>query len=134
MPLVENGKGVGRKKFVPSDVERALVRTSCAGGIKHDQIYGGLGIGKTTFYREFKAEVEYGNMHMNVAVINKVYQAAMGGSVKAMIYWLSTRMPEEWSPSYQLRHGLIGKKDEEYILEMHMGLPSDKVFDDPQKE
>lgn len=128
MPFVKK-EGGGRPKFEPSDTERALVRTAISGGVRHDQIWESLGIKKTAFYRIFKEEVKVGAVHMDIAMMNAVYKAGMNGNVKAMIYWLSTRRPKDWSPSYQLRHGIIGEEGEDYILEMNMGLPADKIID-----
>lgn len=71
-------------------------------GLSDIQIAHNIGISKTTYYKwinenaEFADTIKKGKEIVDYEVTNALYQAAIGGNVTAMIFWLKNRRPDKW--------------------------------------
>jgi hypothetical protein len=87
-------KKTGRKKIEFSDEMIRKIETLAAQGMSQDQISYALGISKGTYFKEKRNNPTINDVWsrgkaMGIAkVSNALFQAAMGGNVTAMIFWL----------------------------------------------
>lgn len=90
----------GRKPYVPTDKERALVRWAVACGTTQEHIATLLGISVDTLSRRFKSELATGKVEANLKLARVLYSLAEEGNVTALIFWLKTQ--GRWSEVNQL--------------------------------
>lgn len=91
----------GRKAWTPPDLK--MVEKIAESGLSQREIAVKLGISYETLRKkkkdnkEFEDAIEKGRASAHSNVANKLMQAAMGGSVSAMIYFLKCRYPKQWN-------------------------------------
>lgn len=91
----------GRKKFVPTDEERRQVELLAGLGIPVAKIALLVrdGIGQSTLYRHFAADMQRGQARADSEIAQTLYQQAMSGNTAALIFWAKTRL--RWSEKVQ---------------------------------
>jgi len=91
----------GRKKFVPTDEERKQVELLAGLGIPVAKIALLVrgGIGQSTLYRHFAADMQRGQARADSEIAQTLYQQAMSGNTAALIFWAKTRL--RWSEKVQ---------------------------------
>lgn len=79
-----------------------LIENWAKGGLTEKQIAHNMGISEHTL-NEWKKKkpqliqsLKKGKEIVDYEVINALYQAAIGGNVTAMIFWLKNRRPDKW--------------------------------------
>jgi hypothetical protein len=91
----------GRKKFVPTDEERRQVELLAGLGIPVAKIALLVrgGIGQSTLYRHFAADMQRGQARADSEIAKTLYQQAMRGNTAALIFWAKARL--RWSEKVQ---------------------------------
>lgn len=94
MPRQPTGKPHGRPRFKPTDDDRKTVSLMCAVGIPHEGIARciGDGIDDKTLRKHFKEELETAKVRANAKVGGTIFNAAIGGDMKAATLWAKTQM------------------------------------------
>lgn len=77
---------------IPQSNDRETVSKLAAVGIPQKDIATVLGIDAKTLRKHYRNELDKAMTEANAAVAGKLYNAAMAGSVPAMIFWCKTRM------------------------------------------
>ena len=80
-----------RPSFTPTEDQRRQVKLMAAMGNSHDSIGKVIGIAPKTLRKHFDQELIRGVIEANTQVARMLYQAAMNGSLAAMIFWLKCR-------------------------------------------
>jgi hypothetical protein len=98
--------GSGRKRFVPTDVERKQVEAMSGYGVPFEQIAALIrdGIDIDTLRKYFGIELINGKAKANAQVGKGIFQKAMAGDTTAQIWWSKTQM--RWSETQ--KHELTG--------------------------
>jgi DNA-binding XRE family transcriptional regulator len=98
---------MGRTKWQPADLEK--VKQLAAQGLTRDQIAQALGVCRDTIFERLKDNPDFADAIKEGAAVglknvtNALYEAATGGNVTAMIFYLKSRSPEAWSDRQQLQ-------------------------------
>lgn len=113
----------------PTIENRRMVEAMSAYGIPQDDISAVVGIDRNTLAKYYRQELDQASAKANARVAERLYDRAMEGDVKAMMFWLERRGGETWKhkPVVQLVPG-------DFTIEMNptnfLELPS--VADDEQ--
>jgi hypothetical protein len=96
--------GSGRKKFQPTEIERNQVAAMAGFGVPYYQICTlvGDGISIETLRKYFSEELTVGKGRANLQIGKKIYQKAIAGDTKALIWWSKSQMG--WSEIQKLEH------------------------------
>ena len=81
-----------RPEYVPSKESRALVKVMAAAGIEQARMAGALGISRPTLRKHYKAEIANGGAEADAQIVAALFKSAVGGNVKAQIWWTQSRM------------------------------------------
>ena len=92
----------GRPEFVPTNEQRATVKSMVSVGIQQDKIAKVIGISKPTLEKHFEHEIETAAADANHTVAMSLYDQATQGNVTAAIWWTKARMG--WSEKNTLEH------------------------------
>ena len=77
--------------FVPTEQQRHLVHMMTVNGVKQDDQAKALRIGKNTFTRHFRDELDLGKITTTANVAGALYRNAMDGNVSAQIFWMKSQ-------------------------------------------
>lgn len=97
----ENGSRIGNPPFVPTDAQRAEVRT-LSKVANQTVIAQVLGISVDTLQRHFREELDYGAAQAIVAVGSILLQKALGGHGPSINFYLATRGKGSYSRRVEL--------------------------------
>lgn len=97
-----NGGQIGNPAFVPTDEQRAEVRT-LAKVISNRMIADMMNIGLATLYRHFKVELAEGKREAATKVGAMILTKALNGNLTAGIFYAKTQMG--WSEHYTMDDG-----------------------------
>ncbi len=86
----------GRKAFVPTDEQRAVVNVMVAGGIQQLAIAEALRIDKTTLAKHFRHELDNGMTQANAQVVARLFKMT-NDNVRAVEFWLTNRDKKNWA-------------------------------------
>ena len=95
-------KRQGRPPFDLTDKVLATVENMAAGGCTQKQIAAKLGISEETFrvkkkyFPAFSHAIKKGQAKALPCIENALFQSAMNGNVRAIIFYLKNRVPEVW--------------------------------------
>jgi len=82
---------VAQKAHQPTKDLRERVKAYAAFGLQQENIAKLLKISLPTLHKYYREELDVGLDEANAAVAQSLFQAARGGSVAAMCFWLKTR-------------------------------------------
>jgi len=77
--------------FEATDKQRKAVETMVAYGVPQAEICRALEIDPKTLRKHFRDELDQAVHRANAKIAERLYRAAMDGSVGAMIFWLKAR-------------------------------------------
>ena len=97
-------------KYVPTDEDRQTVRTWIANGIPLRDVAKQIGCAYETMRKHFDHEISTAQSEANNNLATRLYQIAMGGNVKAIIFWLERRGGSKWIRKEQIKHNLHVKE------------------------
>ena len=115
----------------PTTEHRRMVEAMSAYGIPHDDISLVVGIDRNTLTKYYRQELDQASAKANAKVAERLYDRAINGDVKAMMFWLERRGGDAWKhkPVVQLVPG-------DFTIEMNpanfLELPSMTDSDDDQ--
>lgn len=78
-------------QYKPTDKTRKIVQMHVAIGTKLETIAEILGVTDKTLKKYYAKEITTGLSAANESIASSLFQAAKGGNVTAMIFWLKTR-------------------------------------------
>lgn len=76
----------------PTKQTRKKVESLAAVGIPHTEIALVVGIDAKTLRKHYREELDQSMTKANASVAGKLYESAMGGDVRAQIFWCKTRL------------------------------------------
>lgn len=82
---------MSRKKYEPTDEDRALVSSWSRVGHRQEHIAQKLGISKPTLEKYYRSELDFAAMEMVGSVGSALYAAAMAGEVRAQMFIMKCR-------------------------------------------
>lgn len=103
-------------------------------GLSQQQIADNLGIGLSTLkkYRKksvaIRAALKKGREVSDYHVENALYNAATGGNVQAMIFWLKNRKPQQWKDRKEAQEIELMRKELQ-LRERKLKLEEEKLKD-----
>ena len=80
-----------------------LIKEWCRIGLTNEQLADKIGVSRKTLYnwqneyQELDQAIKHGKEIADYAVVNALYKNAIGGNVRAQIFWLTNRLPNQWS-------------------------------------
>ena len=86
---------MAREPFKPTAELRARVHHLAGVGVPQDDIAKIVGCTGKTLRKHFRRELDQGVAEANAMIAGYLFQAAKGGNIAAMIFWLKTRA--RWS-------------------------------------
>ena len=101
----------GRPPYKPNAKDRGVVQSMTAYGISAQEIADVLGIGRTTLFKYYQAELTTAHVSANAKVAETAYQLAISGKCPAAtFFWLKTRAG--WREVARFEHsGNVGTYD-----------------------
>ncbi|MEI6283039.1 MAG: hypothetical protein WCP82_10065 [Alphaproteobacteria bacterium] len=93
----------GRKLFVPTEEQRAVVRVMVAGGIEQLVISDAIGISRVTLAKHFRKEIDIGAGQANAHVVANLFKQTKD-NVRAAEFWLTNRDGKNWSHKREIAH------------------------------
>ena len=115
----------------PTASQRTIVKAMASYGIPHTDIAPVVGIERKALERHYSEELATATAEANTKVATRLFDRAMEGDVKAMMFWLERRGGDAWKhkPVVQLVPG-------DFTIEMNpanfLELPSMTDSDDDQ--
>tara|TARA_R110000772_G_scaffold138529_1_gene247491 strand:- start:48 stop:419 length:372 start_codon:yes stop_codon:yes gene_type:complete len=115
----------------PTTEQRTIVKAMASYGIPHADIAPVVGIERKALERHYSEELATATAEANTKVATRLFDRAMEGDVKAMMFWLERRGGDAWKhkPVVQLVPG-------DFTIEMNpanfLELPSVSDYDDDQ--
>lgn len=85
-------KKVGRPQFEPTDEQRKMVKTLAGVGVPQEQIAAIIGITDDTLRKHFEVETQVGKAMAHSNMAQAIYQKAIKGSERMMIFFAKTQM------------------------------------------
>ena len=91
----------------PTVDQRKMVEAMSAYGIPQDDISLVVGIDRNTLAKYYRQELDQASAKANAKVAERLYDRAINGDVKAMMFWLERRGGDAWKnkPVVQLVPG-----------------------------
>lgn len=91
----------------PTSDQRKMVEAMSAYGIPQDDISAVVGIDRNTLAKYYRQELDQASAKANAKVAERLYDRAINGDVKAMMFWLERRGGDAWKnkPVVQLIPG-----------------------------
>lgn len=91
----------------PTVEYRKMVEAMSAYGIPQDDISLVVGIDRNTLAKYYRQELDQASAKANAKVAERLYDRAINGDVKAMMFWLERRGGDAWKnkPIVQLVPG-----------------------------
>lgn len=83
---------MSRPKHTPTEKTRKRVESMVAVGIPQEEVAVVVGIDVKTLRKHYRQELDEAMIRANAAVAGKLYSTAMGGDVRAQIFWCKTRL------------------------------------------
>jgi hypothetical protein len=82
---------MARKAFPVNDAMRERVRSLASVGSRQEDIAAIIGCDPKTLRKHFRDELDRAMAEANAAVAGYLFDAAKGGNIAAIIFWLKTR-------------------------------------------
>ena len=95
---------MANKKFKPTDEQRQTVSRWVANGIPLREISAFIGCSYGTLKIHFAREIKTGSAEATSNVATRLYEKAMEGNVKALMFWLERRGGETWISKQQISY------------------------------
>jgi len=90
-PRRRKARDRGAWEYTPTAEHRAVVKALVANGLTHRQIANYLGIARNTMLKNFRAELDTGFDTVYAAISGNLVKQALGGDLRAQIFWLKTK-------------------------------------------
>ena len=87
----------------PTEQNKKIVETMAVAGIPLDTIASIIEVNPKTLKKHYVKELSYGLAKANTQIAKGLYEKAMQGDVKAMMFWLERRGGEVWKANPQLQ-------------------------------
>lgn len=121
----------GRKPFVPTPDQRAMVKAMIGYGIPEDEICltvinptSKKPISPHTIRKYFREEIDTGTITANAKVAQSLFRKATSEgpqSVTACIFWLKTRA--KWKETHALELGNLGGESNALVVRLESPMP-----------
>ncbi len=85
-----------------TDERKRMVETMAVAGIPHDDIAVVINVNPKTLKKHYKKELDTGLVKANTQAAKKLYERAMEGDVKALMFWLERRGGDVWKHKPQV--------------------------------
>ena len=97
-----------QKAFQPTDEQRRMVRAMVAYGVPQRDIASVIDVALNTLRKHFVREIETATAEANARIARTLYERAIGGSIRALTFWLERRGGESWKNRATLEHQGFG--------------------------
>jgi len=80
----------------PTVEQRKVVQAMSAYGLTHEEISNVIGIDRNTLAKHYRPELSKAEATANAKVAERLYDKAMSGDIKAIMFWLERRGGDPW--------------------------------------
>ena len=80
----------------PTAEQRRMVEAMSAYGIPQEDISAVVGVDRNTLAKHYRHELDQASAKANAKIAERLYDRAIKGDVKAMMFWLERRGGDAW--------------------------------------